>query len=75
MGELGKPLTILPLLHVLCIDRDPSVPMSGTKPKDTTRPFHFSLPLDFDRTSNKSFLLSKILVSGLFYLLGCPCPS
>ena len=60
------------LLHVLCVDRDPSVPMSGTKPEDTTRPFHFSLPLDFDKTSNESFLLSRIHVSGLFYLMGCP---
>ena len=60
------------LLHVLCVDRDPSVPTSGTKPEDTTRPFHFSLPLDFDKTSNESFLLSRIHVSGLFYLMGCP---
>ena len=63
------------LLHVLCVDRDPSVPTSGTKLEDTTRPFHFSLPLDFDKTSNKSFLLSRIHVSGLFYLMGRPCHS
>ena len=60
------------LLHVLCVDRDPSVPTSGTKPEDTTRFFHFSLPLDFDKTSNESFLLSRIHVSGLFYLMGRP---
>ena len=64
-----------PLLHVLCVDRDPSIPMLGTKPEDTIRPFHFSLPLDFDRTSNESFLFSRIPVSGLFYLLGRPHPS
>ena len=60
------------LLHVLYVDQDPLVPTLGTKPEDTTRPFHFSLPLDFDRTSNESFLLSRIPVSGLFYLLGRP---
>ena len=63
------------MLHVLCIDQDPLVPMSGTKPENTTHPFHFSLPFDFDKTSNKFFLLLRILVSGLFYLLSHPCPS
>lgn len=62
------------LLHVLCPDQDPSVPTLGTKSEDTTCPFHFSLPLDFDKTPNESFLLSRIHVSGLFYLLGCLCP-
>ena len=60
-----------PLLHVLCPDWDPSVPMLGTRPEDTSCPFHFSLRLDFDRTFNESFLYSRIHVSGLFldYLL------
>ena len=73
------------LLHVLYPDRNPSVLALGIKPEDTICPFHFSLPLDFNKTSNESFILSRIHVSGLFYLLGrshpsldllsCPCPS
>ena len=56
-------------------DQDPLVPMSSTKPEDTTRPFHFSLPLDFNKIYNKSFLLSRIPMSGLFYLLARSRPS
>ena len=68
-----------PLLLVLCSDRGPSIPSLGFEPKDTTCPFHFSLPLDFDMIFNESFLfflLSRIHVSDFFpnYLLGRPCP-
>ena len=63
------------LLHVLYPDRNPLVPASSTTPEDTTCPFHFSLPLDFNRTSNESFILSRVHVSGLYYLLGRSHPS
>ena len=78
MCKLGMPLTILPFVACPLPDRDPLFPSSSTEPKDITCPFHFSLPLDFDKISNESlilFLLSRIHLSDFFYLLGHLRPS
>ena len=65
MGKLGKPLTILPFATCPLPDQDPLFPLSSTEPKDITYPFRISLPLDFDKTSNESFIL--FLLSRIYF--------